>query len=48
MMHSATTALKVEEALRRVGREDRRVLAVLLDEQVTRIHIRDMQLRLSW
>ncbi len=30
------------------GREDRRILSVLLDEQVTRVHIRDMRLRLSW
>ena len=30
------------------GREDRRILAVLLDELVTRVHIRDMRLRLSW
>ena len=34
--------------IRLLGREDRRVLPVLLDEQVTRVHNRDMQLRLSW
>jgi len=31
-----------------LGGEHRRILTVLLDEQVTRVHIRDMQLRLSW
>ncbi len=37
-----------EAPVRPLGREDRRILTVLLDEQVTRVHIRDMQLRLSW